>query len=188
MFVLLQSPFFPFPIFPLSPQLVLTRRQAAINQLAFGANPSVSGGGGPGAACGVCYWITPVSSAGVALSANALIFKIIDECPASNALSGGSHCDTCTTSETNDMGHTWHFDIAIDAMSTAQYNQFFNGVTDGSNWLTVYFSETSCGSNNPTPPVKSWGCMSGCSNSAVGTVCENTGHSKKRHLLDAGNF
>ena len=73
--------------------------QAAINQLAFGANPSVSGGGGPGAACGVCYWLTPVSSAGVALSANALIFKIIDECPASVALSGGEHCKQCTTSE-----------------------------------------------------------------------------------------
>ena len=61
--------------------------RAAINQLAFGANPSVAGGGGPGAACGT------------ALSGNALIFMIIDECPASNALSGGSHCDTCTTSE-----------------------------------------------------------------------------------------
>lgn len=73
--------------------------QAAINQLAFGANPSVSGAGGPGAACGICYWLTPVSSAGEALSANALIFKIIDECPASVALSGGSHCNQCTTSE-----------------------------------------------------------------------------------------
>jgi len=150
---------------------------AAINQLAFGANPSVSGGGGPGAACGVCYWLTPVDSSGNALGSNALIFKIIDECPASNSLSGGSHCDQCTTSETNDMGHSWHFDIAVDAMSTAQYNQFFNGVTDGSNWYTVYFEQTSCGSDNPTPPVKSWGCVQGCSNSNVGTVCENTGHS-----------
>jgi len=152
---------------------------AAINQLAFGANPSVSGGGGPGAACGVCYWLTPVSSSGTALGSNALIFKIIDECPASNSLSGGGHCDTCTTSETNDMGHTWHFDIAIDAMSTAQYNQFFSGVTDGSNWYTVDFEETSCGDDNPTPSVKSWGCISGCSNSDVGTVCEDTGHSRR---------
>jgi len=75
------------------------------------------------------------------------------------------------------MGHTWHFDIAVDAMSTAQYNQFFNGVTDGSNWYTVDFEQTSCGATNPTPPVKSWGCVSGCSNSKVGTACENTGHS-----------
>ncbi|KIN00752.1 glycoside hydrolase family 45 protein [Oidiodendron maius Zn] len=151
---------------------------AAINQLAFGANPSVSGAGGPGGACGVCYWLTPVSAEGVALSANALIFKIIDECPASVALSGGKHCDQCTTSEVNDMGQHWHFDIAIDAMSTAQYNQFFNGVTDGSNWYEVYFEQTSCGTNNPTPPVKSWGCISGCSNNEAATVCEDTGFSK----------
>jgi hypothetical protein len=32
------------------------------------------------------------------------------------------------------MGQPWHFDIAVDAMSDAQYAQFFNGVTDGSNW------------------------------------------------------
>ena len=80
-------------------QIVTNMEQAAINQLAFGANPSVSGAGGPGGACGVCYWLTPVSAEGVALSANALIFKIIDECPASVALSGGKHCDQCTTSE-----------------------------------------------------------------------------------------
>jgi hypothetical protein len=151
--------------------------QAAINQLAFGANPSVSGAGGPGAACGVCYWITPVSSAGVALSANAMIFKIIDECPASVSLSGGKHCNQCTTSEVNDMGQHWHFDIAVDAMSTAQYNQFFSGVTDGSNWYTTYFEETSCGSANPTPSIKSWGCVSGCSNNEGATVCQNTGFS-----------
>ncbi|KAF8849747.1 hypothetical protein BDZ45DRAFT_771808 [Acephala macrosclerotiorum] len=150
---------------------------AAINQLAFGANPSVSGAGGPGGACGLCYQITPVSASGTALSANALIFKIIDECPASVALSGGKHCDTCTTSEVNDYGHTWHFDIAIDTMSTAQYNQFFAGVTDGSNWKTVNFQETSCGSNNPTPPIKSWGCISGCSNNEKATVCQSTGFS-----------
>jgi len=143
---------------------------AAINQLAFGANPS-AGAGGPGAACGVCYWITPVSSSGVALGSNALIFKIIDECPAAAALSGGNNCSPCTTSQTNSMGRTWNFDIAIDAMSTAQYNQFFNGVTGGSNWLEVYFEETSCGSNNPTPPVKSWGCVSGCSNNDKASVC-----------------
>jgi len=150
---------------------------AAINQLAFGANPS-AGAGGPGAACGVCYWITPVSSAGVALSANALIFKIIDECPASVSLSGGSHCDQCTTSETNDMGQHWHFDIAVDAMSTAQYDQFFAGVTDGSNWYETYFEETTCGDDNPTPSITSWGCISGCSNNEAATVCEDTGFSR----------
>ncbi len=75
------------------------------------------------------------------------------------------------------MGQTWHFDIAVDAMSTEQYNTFFNGVTDGSNWYKTYFEKTDCGSDNPTPSIKSWGCISGCSNSNVGTVCENTGHS-----------
>jgi hypothetical protein len=73
-------------------------QQAAINQLAFGANPS-AGAGGPGAACGVCYWITPVSSSSTALSANALKFMIIDECPASVALSGGQHCKQCRVGE-----------------------------------------------------------------------------------------
>lgn len=150
---------------------------AAINQLAFGANPSVSGAGGPGGACGICYKITPLSSSGVALTANALTFKIIDECPAAVALSGGKHCDQCTTSEVNDFGQHWHFDIAIDAMSTAQYNQFFNGVTDGSNWLAANFEETSCGSANPTPSIKSWGCISGCSNNEAASVCEDTGFS-----------
>lgn len=56
---------------------------------------------------------------------------IVDECPASVALSGGKHCDTCNTSEKNDFGQTWHFDIAVDAMSSSQYSTFFNGVTDG---------------------------------------------------------
>ena len=176
--------------------LVSKVKQAAINQLAFGANPSVFGAGGPGGACGVCYWLTPVSTDGVALSANALIFKIIDECPASVTLSGGEHCNQCTTSEVstfssylpapnvltrkkvNDMGQSWHFDIAVDAMSTDQYNQFFNGVTDGSNWYQVYFEQTDCGDSNPAPPVKNWGCVSGCSNNEAATVCENTGFSK----------
>lgn len=45
---------------------------------------------------------------------------IIDECPAAESLSGGYNCDTCTTSETNDLGQTWNFDIAVDAMSTSQ--------------------------------------------------------------------
>ncbi|KAI1733653.1 hypothetical protein F4680DRAFT_472004 [Xylaria scruposa] len=151
---------------------------AAINQLAFGANPSVPGAGGPGAACGVCYWITPVSNSGDALHDNALIFKIIDECPAAVSLSGGRHCSQCTTSEVNDYGRTWHFDIAVDVMSTAQYNKFFNGVTDGSNWKEVWFQQTDCGADNPTPPTQSWGCMSGCQNNDAAGVCDNTGVSK----------
>ena len=83
-----------------------------------------------------------------------------------------------TSGKVNDMGQSWHFDIAIDAMSTDQYNQFFNGVTDGSNWNEVYFEQTACGAANPTPPVTSWGCMSGCSNNEAATVCQNTGFSK----------
>ncbi|KAI0433398.1 hypothetical protein F5Y09DRAFT_351472 [Xylaria sp. FL1042] len=142
----------------------------------FGANPS-AGAGGPGAACGICYWITPVSNAGVALSDNAMIFKIIDECPAAVALSGGTHCSQCSTSKVNDYGQTWHFDIALDAMSTDQDNRFFNGVTDGSNWKEVYFEQTACGAENPTPPTESWGCMSGCSNNEAAGVCDNTGFS-----------
>lgn len=82
-----------------------------------------------------------------------------------------------TCCKVNDYGHTWHFDIAVDAMSTAQYDQFFSGVTDGSNWKTVYFEETSCGSDNPTPSIKSWGCISGCSNNEEATVCQDTGFS-----------
>jgi hypothetical protein len=78
---------------------------------------------------------------------------------------------TLTHAQTNAFGRTWNFDIAIDAMSTAQYNQFFAGVTDGSNWNEVYFEQTSCGSNNPTPPIKSWGCISGCSNNDAASVC-----------------
>ncbi|KAI1362739.1 hypothetical protein F5Y08DRAFT_341365 [Xylaria arbuscula] len=151
---------------------------AAINQLAFGANPSVPGAGGPGAACGICYWLTPVSDAGIALSDNALIFQIVDECPAAVALSGSTHCTQCSTSQVNDYGQTWHFDIAVDAMSTAQYNKFFNGVTDGSNWRQVYFEQTACGAENPTPPTYDWGCMSGCSNNEAAGVCDNTGFSK----------
>jgi len=77
------------------------------------------------------------------------------------------------------MGQHWHFDIAVDSMSTAQYKQFFNGVTDGSNWLKTNFVQTSCGSAQPTFPVKSWGCASGCSNNEKATVCQGTGFSKR---------
>jgi len=151
---------------------------AAINQLAFGANPS-AGAGGPGGACGICYEITPVSGAGEALTSQALTFMIVDECPASVALSGGSHCNTCSLSETNDFGQTFHFDIAVDAMSSEQYSTFFNGVTDGSNWNEVQFQQTSCSSStNPTPSIASFGCISDCSNNDAAGVCVDTGFSK----------
>ncbi|PMD28029.1 glycoside hydrolase family 45 protein [Hyaloscypha hepaticicola] len=139
---------------------------AAINQLAF------ADAGGPGGACGICYQLTPVSSSGTVLSSQALTFMIVDECPAAEALSGGYNCDQCTISETNVLGQHWNFDIAIDAMSTSQYDTFFNGVTDGSNWLEVQFSHVSCSSSvNPTPSIKSWGCISGCSNNDAASVC-----------------
>jgi len=144
---------------------------AAINQLAFGANPSANAGGA-GGACGICYKLTPVSSSGTALTGQATTFMIVDECPAASSLSGGEHCNQCTTSATNDMGQHWHFDIAVDAMSTSQYSTFFNGVTDGSNWEEVQFEHVSCTSANPTPSIKSWGCVSGsCSNNDGAQVC-----------------
>jgi len=147
---------------------------AAINQLAFGANPSASAGGA-GGACGICYQITPVNSAGSALSANALTFMIVDECPAAAALSGGNNCNQCSTSATSStFGTHWTFDIAIDAMSSSQYKTFYNGVTDGSNWLKVNFQHVSCGSANTKPAIKSWGCISGgCSNNDAAKVCAN---------------
>jgi hypothetical protein len=115
---------------------------------------------------------------GAAVSANALRFMIIDEHPASETLSGGQHCKQCVVGELNDMGEPWRLDMAIDAMSTAQYNQFFNGVTGGSNWYKTGFEETSCdGTVNPTPPIYSWGCMSGCSNNNAASVCVDTGFS-----------
>jgi len=115
---------------------------------------------------------TPVSSAGVALTANALTFRIVDECPASVSLSGGNHCGQCTTSAVNDFGQHWHFDIAVDAMSTAQYNTFFAGVTDGTNWNEVDFEQTSCSSTtNAAGSYASWGCASGCSNNDDASVC-----------------
>ena len=65
--------------------------QAAINQLGFGASR------GPGGACGVCYWITPVSGSGVALHENALKFMVIDECPANGGKN--KNCGQCSPSD-----------------------------------------------------------------------------------------
>jgi hypothetical protein len=82
------------------------------------------------------------------------------------------------------MGQHWHFDIAIDAMSTSQYNTFFEGVTDGRNWYQVNFEQVGCGSANPTPPIKSWGCVSECSNNEKATVCQSTGFSKRGEYFE----
>lgn len=128
---------------------------AAMNQLAFGANPSGTRfesspdeqcfdwkiltdphGGGPGAACGLCYKVTPISGGGLLLDKQALTFKIIDECPAevdpTAPNSGPSlHCGMCSLGQLNDFGQQWHFDIAVDAMNKDQYDTFFGNVTDG---------------------------------------------------------
>lgn len=90
--------------------------------------------GGPGAPLRQSATRSPPSPPPASpLSANALKFFIIDKCPASEALSGGQYCEQCRVGELNDMGEPWHFDIAIDAMSTAEYNRgfFLNSVTDG---------------------------------------------------------
>ncbi|KAI9810140.1 MAG: hypothetical protein M1827_006666 [Pycnora praestabilis] len=105
---------------------------AAINQLAFGANPS-AGAGGPGGACGICYKLTPVSAGGQALSAQAMTFMIVDECPAAPALQRGAstNCNQCSVGSTNGMGQNWHFDIGVDGMNSQQYSTFFNTATYG---------------------------------------------------------
>ena len=66
------------------------------------------------------------------MTAQAMVFKIIDECPAEESQSGGKHCGQCSLGVTNDYGHTWHFDIGSDAMNAQQFSTFFKGVPDGS--------------------------------------------------------
>ncbi|KAI9852585.1 MAG: hypothetical protein M1838_000239 [Thelocarpon superellum] len=134
---------------------------AAINQLGFGANPSANAGG-PGGACGQCFQISPVDdSTQTTLCNQSLIFKIVDECP----ISQGSHCAQCSTSDVNSNGHAFHFDIAADAMNQQQYQQFYQSVTDGSNWNNVRFQNVACGgSGNDDPKITSWGCLSNCQN------------------------
>ncbi|KAI9719631.1 MAG: hypothetical protein M1812_003402 [Candelaria pacifica] len=144
---------------------------AAINQLAFGANPS-AGAGGPGAACGLCYQLTPVGGHGASTN-NSMTFMIVDECPAAPNLQRGAstNCNQCSISDKNTMGQTFHFDIAVDAMNSQQYHQFFDGATYGSNWLAVNFQQVSCTPANAKPPIKPWGCMGGCKNNAGAAVC-----------------
>ncbi|MCJ1482377.1 hypothetical protein MMC06_002541 [Schaereria dolodes] len=101
---------------------------AAINQLAFGANPLGANAGGAGQACGLCYCLTPQDLSGNALTANAMTFMIIDECPVSPTPSNNNNCGQCKMGDSNIFGQNWHFDIAVDAMNQDQYNQFFQGI------------------------------------------------------------
>ncbi|MCJ1253235.1 hypothetical protein MMC24_001046 [Lignoscripta atroalba] len=105
---------------------------AAINQLGFGANPLGANAGGPGAACGICYKLTPVSASGEALTQQAMTFMIIDECPVSPIPINNNNCGMCKTGDKNIFNQEWHFDIAVDAMNQSQYDLFFKGVTYGS--------------------------------------------------------
>ncbi|KAI9676174.1 MAG: hypothetical protein M1817_000919 [Caeruleum heppii] len=102
---------------------------AAINQLAFGANPYQANNkhGGSGAACGLCYQLTPIDGQGTYLKDKATTFRIIDECPTDQG-----HCNQCSVGQTNGYGQTWHFDIASDAMNQPQYKRFFGNAEDGS--------------------------------------------------------
>ena len=99
---------------------------------------------------------------------------IIDECPADPAKAHSNHCTQCSLNDVNDFGHNFHFDIASDAMNQQQYNQFFAGVTDGSNWDTVQFEQAPCQSGvNAAPETASFGCVSGCENNSAAGVCQN---------------
>ena len=130
---------------------------AAFNQLAFGAAY------GPGPACGLCYSLTPVSSSGENLTSQSTTFMIIDSCPA-NDQANKPNCGQCSATAQNDFGKTFHFDIAVDAMGQGQYEKFFQGVTDGSDWNTVGFEQVGCdgGANARPDSLKDWGCVEDC--------------------------
>ena len=93
---------------------------------------SAANAGGPGAACGICYKLTPVSASGEALTQQAMTFMIIDECPVSPIPINNNNCGMCKTGDKNIFNQEWHFDIAVDAMNQSQYDLFFKGVTYGS--------------------------------------------------------
>ncbi|KAI9825104.1 MAG: hypothetical protein M1832_001424 [Thelocarpon impressellum] len=143
---------------------------AAINQLAFGANPQADAGG-PGAACGVCYQITPIDANDKALCDQAMVFKIVDECPVSAASTGVNNCNQCKVGDVNTFGFSYHFDIAVDAMNQKQYDLFFKGVTQGSNWLKTRYQKVACVGPVDDPPINSWGCLSNCKNNDQKGVC-----------------
>lgn len=93
---------------------------------------------------------------------------IVDECPISSP--NTQNCGQCSTSDTNSaFGQTYHFDIAVDAMSSSQYSTFFAGVTDGSNWNEVEFKQVTC--TEARPEIASWGCIDDCSNNDAASVC-----------------
>ena len=139
---------------------------AAFNQLAFGAAY------GPGPACGLCYSLTPVSASGENLSGQTTTFMIIDSCPA-NDQTNKANCGQCSATAQNDYGKTFHFDIAVDAMNGGQYANFFNGVTDVSNWDTVVFNQVTCDGDANTRPdsLKSWGCVENCQSQDTSLNC-----------------
>ncbi|KAI9681306.1 MAG: hypothetical protein M1817_002589 [Caeruleum heppii] len=142
---------------------------AAINQLGFGANPAASGGG-PGAACGLCYKLTPVGGDGSVRTEQALTFMIVDECPLGT--SGGIHCSQCRVGDQNNFGKNFHFDIAADHMNKQQFDLFYKDCTEGQNWKEVQFEQTSCPSECPKPPIKEWGCLENCKNNPAASVCQ----------------
>ena len=133
------------------------------------------------------FKLTPVSGSGDSLTSQAMTFvrssgpkpthstfcltypsqMIIDECPVTSP--NTQNCGQCSLSDTNAFGQSFHFDIATDAMNQEQYNTFFNGVTDGSNWNAVEFVQVGCAQARPS--VKSWGCIENCSNNDAASVC-----------------
>jgi hypothetical protein len=67
----------------------------------------------------------------------------------------------------------FHFDIAVDAMTQAQYDLFFASVLDGTNWPTVNFVESSCDDAglNADGDIASFGCLENCVNNDAAGVC-----------------
>lgn len=139
---------------------------AAFNQLAFGASY------GPGPACGLCYSLTPVSAGGEKLMGQMTTFMIVDSCPANDS-ANKPNCGQCSSTAQNNYGKTFHFDIAVDAMSAAQYQTFYNGVSDGTNWSTVVFQKVDCDAEANTRPdaLKDWGCMEDCETKETSIDC-----------------
>ena len=146
---------------------------AAINQLAFGANPEAHPDAGPGPACGLCYELTPVSSSNEALIAQKTTFMIVDECPAKG--NNTKHCGQCSATAINDYEKTFHFDIAADAMNNEQYQRFIANATDGTNWKKVHFNKVECAAKaNAKPEVDpNWGCLENCKSKYDTPVCQD---------------
>ncbi|GAA96732.1 glycoside hydrolase family 45 protein [Mixia osmundae IAM 14324] len=144
---------------------------AAINQEAFG---SVHGSG---PACGLCFELSPVSGSGQELADQALTFEIIDNCPVGSG--SDQNCGQCKGTTNAAFSKPTHFDIASDAMSPEQYAQFYNGVTDGSNWRSINFKNVPCNPDtNPKFATLSWGCNGSCKSENIDSCVDiNTGRS-----------